>query len=75
MVKIENIVRDGNIVTMDCYEEGDKNRGHHVIFNIDTFEILNGVICDIYVRQSIWRLRKIFDSEKELPNEAVSVWY
>ena len=74
MVKIENINQDGNIITIDCYEEGDKSRGHHVVFDIDTWEILNGIKNNIYIRQSIARIGTLFEENSELPKEACSYW-
>ncbi len=38
MVKMDNIERNGNVISMDCYEEGDLNRAHHVIFDVSTLE-------------------------------------
>jgi hypothetical protein len=75
MVKIENIIQDGNIITIDCYEEGDKSRGHHVVFDIDTWQILNGITNNIYIRQSIARIGTLFEENKQLPKEACSYWY
>ena len=33
MVKMENIIKNGNSVSMDCFEEGDRSRAHHVEFD------------------------------------------
>ena len=74
MVKIENIEQDGKIITIDCYEEGDKERGHHVVFNIDTWDILNGVPNNIYIRQSMSRIGTLFEENAKLPKEASSYW-
>ena len=51
MVKIENIVRDGNKISMDCYEEGDVARAHHVVFDVSTLEVISGLKSSIYIRQ------------------------
>ena len=75
MVKIENIAQNGNIVTIDCYEEGDRSRWHHVVFDIDTWQILNGIPNNIYIRQSISRIGILFEENKVLPKEACSYWY
>lgn len=74
MVKIENINQEGKIITIDCYEEGDKSRAHHVVFDLDTWQILNGVANNIYIRQSIARIGALFEDNHELPKEAYSYW-
>lgn len=74
MVKIENITRDGKTVTIDCYEEGDRTRGHHVVYDMDTWDILNGVPNNIYIRQSMARLDTLYEENPNLPEEACSYW-
>ena len=74
MVKIENISQNGRIITIDCYEEGDRNRKHHVVFDIDSWDILNGIQNNIYIRQSIARVGALFEENKQLPKEAYSYW-
>ena len=74
MVKIDNINQSGNVITIDCYEEGDESRSHHVVFDIDTWKILNGVQSNIYVRQSIARIGTLFEEDSVLPREAYSYW-
>ena len=74
MVKIDNISKDGNLVTIDCYEEGDTSRNHHVVFDADTLEIMNQSENNIYVRQSRWRIYKILKEGTELPKHASSYW-
>ena len=75
MVKMENIERNGNIISMDCYEEGDKARAHHVEFDADTLEITNQAVSNMYVRQSIAKIWKLLRNEAELPRCASSYWY
>ena len=74
MVKMDNIVRDGDVVSMDCYEEGDVNRSHHVIFDIATLEIKNMAVNNIYTRQSIWRIHNLLKESSELPRRESSYW-
>ena len=74
MVKMENITRNGNLITLDCFEEGDRTRGHHVIFDANTLEIKNQADSNIYVRQSIWRIRTILKENADLPSQASSYW-
>lgn len=74
MVKMDNIVRDGDVVSMDCYEEGDVTRSHHVIFDIATLEIKNKAANNIYTRQSIWRIHNLLKESSELPRTASSYW-
>lgn len=75
MVKIENITQDGKTITIDCFEEGDRTRHHHVVFDIDTWQILNGIQNNIYIRQSIARVGTLFEENPILPKEACSYWY
>ena len=74
MVRMENIERNGNTITMDCYEEGDLERGHHVAYDISTLEITNHAINNIYTRQGIWRIHNILKEGNELPARASSYW-
>lgn len=74
MVKMENITRDGDLITLDCFEEGDRSRRHHVIFDANTLEIKNRAESNIYVRQSIWRIKTILKESSELPHQASSYW-
>ena len=74
MVKMENIERNGDAVSMDCYEEGDINRGHHVVFDIGTLEIINQAVNNIYTRQSIWRIHNLLRESDDLPSKASSYW-
>lgn len=75
MVRLKNISRTGKQVTMDCYEEGDQGRFHHVVFDAESLEIMNGVKNNIYIRQGIAKIWKYLSSGEELPQEAVSYWY
>lgn len=74
MVKMENIVKNGNSVSMDCFEEGDRSRAHHVEFDAETLEVTNGVKVNIYIRQSIAKIWKFLREGAELPTEAISYW-
>ena len=74
IVKMDNIERNGNIVSMDCYEEGDVSRGHHVVFDVGTLEIMNQAVNNVYTRQSIWRIHKLLKESCELPRRASSYW-
>ncbi|MBP5168936.1 MAG: hypothetical protein ILP14_07015, partial [Oscillospiraceae bacterium] len=74
MVRIENMFREGNLITLDCFEEGNKEKGHHVIFDIDTFEIKNDATNNIYVRQSIAKAWNYVIEGEPLPREAYSYW-
>ena len=53
MVKMDHIERKGDVVSMDCYEEGDLNRRHHVLFDIHTLEMKNQAVNNVYTRQGI----------------------
>ena len=75
MVKIENIIRDGNRISMDCYEEGNEERVHHVIFDVRTLEIMNGLQNNIYIRQGIAKIWNYVRKGLELPEKTVSYWY
>jgi hypothetical protein len=74
MVRMDNIERNGNVISMDCYEEGDLNRAHHVIFDVSTLEIKNQAANNIYTRQGIWRIHSILKESAELPKRASSYW-
>ncbi|MBQ9210901.1 MAG: hypothetical protein IJ153_04305 [Clostridia bacterium] len=74
MVKMENINREGDVISMDCYEEGDLNRAHHVIFDIATLEIKNQAVNNVYTRQGIWRIHSILKEGNQLPRYASSYW-
>ena len=75
MVKIENIIRDGNKISMDCYEEGNIERAHHVVFDSETLEILNRIQNNIYIRQSIAKIWNYLNDGLELPQKTMSYWY
>ena len=75
MVKIENIIRDGNKISMDCYEEGDIARAHHVVFDVSTLEVISGLKSNIYIRQGIAKIWNYFRKGLEIPDKAVSYWY
>lgn len=74
MVKIENMVKEGNVLTLDCFEEGDRERAHHVVFDVDSFKIMNDAVNNIYVRQSIAKAWKFISEGAALPREAYSYW-
>ena len=74
MVKIENMVQNGNTVTLDCFEEGDRTRSHHVVFDVETFKIKNDATNNIYVRQSIAKAWDYIAAGKALPREEFSYW-
>ena len=75
MVKIDNIEKNDNLITMDCYEEGNPDRAHHVVFDADTLEIMNQTEKNIYITQGIWRIYKILKEKACLPRETCSYWY
>ncbi len=74
MVKITNIEKIGNKISMDCFEEGFQDRAHHVEFDAETLEVTNDVNVNIYIRQSIAKLWKLLREGNELPSEAISYW-
>ena len=75
MVKIENIIRNGNNISMDCYEEGNIERVHHVVFDVNTLEVMNGLQNNIYVRQGIAKIWNYARKGLEIPEKTVSYWY
>ena len=75
MVRMENIERNGNKISLDCYEEGDSARVHHVEFDADTLEITNQAVNNMYVKQSIAKIWKFLHEKAELPRSASSYWY
>ena len=76
MVKAENIVRNGDEVTFDCFEEGDRERSHHVVFDVNTWEILNGENkSNLFILHAIAKLEKILEEKGELPKKAISMCY
>ena len=74
MVAMENIERRGIIISMDCYEEGDRTRAHHVEFNAETLEITNGIQSNIYIRQGIAKIWKCLRAGTKLPRTLTSYW-
>lgn len=74
MVKMENIRVNGNLIIVDCYEEGDRDRAHHVEFDKNTLEITNKVENNIYIRQGMWKLYTILREGIELPSKVSSYW-
>lgn len=74
MVIMDSIERNGNVVSMDCYEEGDVNCGHHVVFDVETLRIMNQAVNNIYTRQAIWRIHDLLKENGELPRKASSYW-
>ena len=50
-------------------------RVHHVVFDTESLEIVNGVKNNIYIMQGIAKIWKYLRSGEELPQETVSYWY
>ena len=75
MVKMENILLVGNLLSMDCYKEGNLNDGFHIVIDVNTFEVISTTLNrpSIYSRQAVAKIRQLFQ-EGKLPTEATSVW-
>ena len=76
MVKMKNIKRIGDVISMDCYAEG-KEEGHFYI-EIDavTFEIVTNTWNEMnaYVFHAFWNVKECVVEGKELPEQMMSMW-
>lgn len=77
MVRIENIKRNGDVVTMDCYAEGKKDKYFYLEMNCNTFQIISNTVPDMSVYESHARqcIRKLLMHGNALPNHTTSMWY
>lgn len=77
MVQIKNIKRNGDIVTMDCYAEGNKDEGFYLEMDCNTFKVVSETDADmsVYVSHARQCVRKFLLNGNALPNHITSMWY
>lgn len=68
MVRIENIQSNANIISMDCYMEGQEEQHFYIITNT-----LNEV--NSYVAHAKHCIKQYRTAGKALPNRTISMWY
>lgn len=76
MVKIRNIIDNGEIISMECYVNGDLNQGFHLELDRNTFEIIKNTHneIDIFVRRAQWKIEEYFEKGEPLPKAINVVW-
>lgn len=79
MVKLKNIVINGNTARCDIYPENSKEKGT-VEVDLQTREIISYTLpvgyewCENHIAHAKWTLLEISES-KEIPETKTVVWY
>ena len=76
MVKMDNIKRTENIISLDCYAEGDRQQHFYLEIDATSFEILVNSYNEMnpYVFHAQQKIREYVLAEDNLPAEALSMW-
>lgn len=80
MITLKNIERDGNTIMADAFPEDCKTAVRFVC-HIDTWELEEYVLpkgyeyCDHHMAMAKWHLKRLLDSNEELPKERLVMWY
>lgn len=75
MVKMQNILQNGNKISMDCYKEGEKAKHFNLVIDASTYAILStsSESKSIYAKQAAKKISELA-SLGSLPTEAISIW-
>ena len=76
MVTMENIRKTGNIISLDCYAEGQKEGHFYLEIDASTFEIITNSHneMDAYVFHALQRVKACILEGNELPEHMMSMW-
>lgn len=76
MVTMKNIENNGDIITMNCYVEGDQNNSFSLAIDAHTFDIIKSSAAgnEFYARQARNRIWLIWEENQKLPEETCAVW-
>lgn len=74
MVRIENIIWGEDVISMDCYEDGKRDRHIALILDANTFQIISPAMesPNFYIGQVIAKLRRV---KSKKPTTLVAAWY
>ena len=74
MVRIENIIWGEDVISMDCYEEGKKERHIALVLDANTFQIISPAmeILNFYIGQAIAKIRRV---KNEKPTSLIVACY
>lgn len=74
MVKLENINRVDNVISVDCYAEGKEY--FYLEIDATSFEIIVNSIneMDAYVFHAIQKIKELILSGRKLPSHTMSMW-
>lgn len=75
MVKIINIHKSGQIVSMNCLKEGNPDESFYMEMDSNTFEIVSDTPDNMYSSQARSKIRYYLQNMIPFPDEIVSVWY
>lgn len=77
MVKMENIRKHENIISVDCYAEGQKTEYFYLEIDVNTFEIITNSHnkMDAYVFHALQRIKDCILTGEELSESMISMWY
>lgn len=77
MVKMKNIKRIDNIISMDCYAEGKEEGYFYLELDGITCEIITNSLNEInaYVFHAWQKVSEYVQEGKELPERVMSMWY
>lgn len=76
MVKMKNIRRIENVISMDCYAEGLEEGHFYLEIDANTFDIITNTLgeMDSYVFHAVQRIKTLMNERNELPESALSMW-
>lgn len=75
MVKMVNIIQDGDIIMMECLREGKTDDACQVAYDIKNDRLLSPGKCDTYISQAIFKVKSLIATKGHAPEEASSWWY
>ncbi len=77
MVRIENIQSNANIISMDCYMEGQEEQHFYLELDDTAWEIITNTLNEVnsYVAHAKHCIKQYRTAGKALPNRTISMWY
>ena len=76
MVRMKNIKRSDNIISVDCYAEGKEDGYFYLEIDVTTGDIITNSLNEMnsYVFHAWQRIRELVSEGKELPDGMISMW-
>ena len=77
LIYVKNIKLAGNIVSMDCYINGDESRHFFLKFNVETWEVIENTCAEefTYAGRAIANITRTLREDMELPEATWVAWY